>query len=267
MNILKKQLIPAVAAVVGVLFVAPPAAFAATLDLTSGGSGTLNGGTFLAPSTDIGSTGTGVFEPFLRIQANGTEEGYNTDRSNSDYEFDEKHGVWTHSLQLQDLTGSGGDYEFLLDINEPSNNKSVISLDSVRIFNVGSDKDLTGLSFGDGSNPFGGAYNEIWNMDGNEDNQVLLDYNLVGTGSGRADMSLFLSEALFAGVAATDYIVFYSAFGNTDDSDAGFEEWAIRGSDPNDPPGGVIPLPAGLPLMLSALGIGGLIARRKRKAA
>lgn len=37
--------------------------------------------------------------------------------------------------------------------------------------------------------------------------------------------------------------------------------------DPNDPPGGVIPLPAGLPLMLSALGIGGLIARRKRKAA
>ncbi|GGO54591.1 hypothetical protein GCM10011315_15120 [Roseovarius pacificus] len=30
---------------------------------------------------------------------------------------------------------------------------------------------------------------------------------------------------------------------------------------------GVIPLPAGLPLLLSALGLGGLVARRKRKAA
>lgn len=34
-----------------------------------------------------------------------------------------------------------------------------------------------------------------------------------------------------------------------------------------DPPGGVIPLPAGLPLLLSAIGIGGLMSRRKRKTA
>lgn len=33
------------------------------------------------------------------------------------------------------------------------------------------------------------------------------------------------------------------------------------------PVGGTIPLPAGLPLLLSAIGIGGLLARRKRKAA
>ncbi|SDN58753.1 hypothetical protein SAMN05216196_101988 [Lutimaribacter pacificus] len=34
-----------------------------------------------------------------------------------------------------------------------------------------------------------------------------------------------------------------------------------------DPGGGVIPLPAGLPLLLTAVGIGGLIGRRKRKSA
>ncbi len=34
-----------------------------------------------------------------------------------------------------------------------------------------------------------------------------------------------------------------------------------------DPPGGVVPLPAGLPLLLSALGFGGLLRLRKRKAA
>lgn len=36
---------------------------------------------------------------------------------------------------------------------------------------------------------------------------------------------------------------------------------------PSDPPGGVIPLPAGLPLLLTVVGIGGLIGRRKRKSA
>ncbi|WP_135502498.1 hypothetical protein [Roseovarius aestuariivivens] len=246
-----------------------------TLDLTSGGGGTLNGGEFLAPSTEIGATGTGVFEPFLRLQANGSESGYNTDRANSDLEFDEKAGIWTHSLQKQDLTGSSGKYEFLLDINEPSGRNSPISLDSLRIFNVGSDKDLTGLSFGDGSNPFNGLYTEIWNMDVgvDGDSEVLLDYDFFGSGSGRADMSLFLSQTLFAGVAATDYIVFYSAFGNADDSDGGFEEWGIRGApcDPLDPGcgGGVgfVPVPAGLPLLLSALGLGSIVARRKRKTA
>ncbi len=255
---------------------------AATIDLTTAGSGTLNGGTFTTPSTLVDTSGTGVFKPFLRVQSNGTESGYNTDRANTDFEFDEKAGVWTHSMTYGDLLASVSTtvntFEFLLDINEPANQKSLISLDSVRLFNAGTNKDATGvggafLSFGDGSSPFDGLFTEIWNMDGDEDNTVLLDYNLVGTGSGRADMSLELSKDLFSGVLETDYILFYSAFGNTDDSDAGFEEWAFRSSEDDCPPGtpgcglSPVPVPAGLPLILSGLGILGVLRMRSRKSA
>lgn len=42
---------------------------------------------------------------------------------------------------------------------------------------------------------------------------------------------------------------------------------SLYGGDVFDPPGGVVPLPAGLPLLLSALGLGGLLRLRQRKAA
>ncbi|WP_139170500.1 hypothetical protein [Lutimaribacter saemankumensis] len=47
----------------------------------------------------------------------------------------------------------------------------------------------------------------------------------------------------------------------------GLSNLSVAGVYVSDPPGGVIPLPAGLPLLLSAIGIGGLISRRKRKTA
>src|SRR3954447_22627374 len=65
-------------------------------------------------------TGTGVIRPFLTIQHNSTEKGYNTD---ADPQFDEKRSTqWNHALLASDLTQvtlDGVTYaQFLLDINE-----------------------------------------------------------------------------------------------------------------------------------------------------
>src|SRR5258708_4708187 len=78
----------------------------------------LNGALFY--SSDIQPTGTGVIQPFVRIQGKPTESGYNTD---GPIEFDTKDHTgqnWTHSITLSQVpivTIGGVQYrEFLLDI-------------------------------------------------------------------------------------------------------------------------------------------------------
>src|SRR3954470_351294 len=80
------------------------AASAGTLNLTSYTalgtpvtSGTINGATFTSEA--IHPAGTGVYDPFLTIQRNNSEQGYNT--SASPTQFDEKRlYTWTHPLLL-----------------------------------------------------------------------------------------------------------------------------------------------------------------------
>src|SRR5262245_28840026 len=78
-------------------------ALAADLDLTSdGASGSFGDGKFV--QTDPQPTGTGVIDPFVRLQKNGSERGFNTDHSPLNGELgDIKAGAWTHSLQVSDL--------------------------------------------------------------------------------------------------------------------------------------------------------------------
>src|SRR3954466_2090173 len=77
--------------------------------------------------TDLQPTGTGVIQPFVRIQAKPTESGYNTDGV---IEFDTKDnpGNWTHSITLSQIpvvTINGIQYrEFLLDINESTSQQN-----------------------------------------------------------------------------------------------------------------------------------------------
>jgi hypothetical protein len=111
----------------------------AMLDLTAAGSsGSINGALF--STNEQQPTGTGVFQPFVRIQANGFEHGYNT--SGSPLPFDEKSGIWTHDLRLSDMgiTSVSGVayYEFRLDVNESNGGtNSLISLDRVQIYTSG----------------------------------------------------------------------------------------------------------------------------------
>src|SRR6266513_3118674 len=94
---------------------------ATIVDLTgSNESGTINGAQFVFTTQQ--PTGTGVIEPFLRVENTPTEQGYNTSGGTP---FDDKAGIWTHDLTFGDLqstevTLNGTTYfKLLLDVNEP----------------------------------------------------------------------------------------------------------------------------------------------------
>jgi len=89
--------------------------------MTASTSPTLRGDERRPPDPVLrpGQAGTGNYDTFLRIQNNGTEQGFNTDGA---VQFDTKASLHTHSLLLSALATvkvNGIDYyEIRLDINE-----------------------------------------------------------------------------------------------------------------------------------------------------
>ena len=91
------------------------------------------------------ASGTGVFDPFLRLKGGGPSYyyGYNSDGKGSDLEFYEDH-AWTKSylltnvpLVLKDPDGEGGDpaqyyREFQLDMNQVGG--SYLTLDELEVY-------------------------------------------------------------------------------------------------------------------------------------
>ena len=188
-----------------------------SLDLTTAGSsGTVNGAIYQQVPDQ--STGTGVIDSFVRIQHNGSEQGYNTD--GSPFEFDEKGGAFTHSITLGEvpiLNILGTDYRvFLLDINQVnSNDNHLLSLDSIKLFQ-NSAPDITHLS------DLGSA---LYDLDGGGAATIELDYSL-NPGSGAGDMYAYIPDSLFT-QNDDSYVYLYSAFGQPHATNDGFEEWAI----------------------------------------
>src|SRR6266704_4471238 len=98
-------------------------AHATVVDLTTGpgANGTIGDALFFA--TDQQAGGTGFIDPFLRVQASPTEQGYNTDGG---FPFDDKNPHnYQHSLYIPDLTATiinGTPYlAFMLDSNQNGN--------------------------------------------------------------------------------------------------------------------------------------------------
>ncbi len=226
-------------------------------------SGWLNGAWF-ETYNPANSTGTGVFEPFLRIQGKGVETGYNTDGA---VEGDTKAGLWTHSIQVSDIpvVEKDGFYyrEFLLDIDEQNNRNRYISLDVVKIF-VENSPALSG---------YPQAFNNlIYNLDSSGDSRVVMNGILFGPGSGSGDVRMLIPDILFS--QTNDYVYLYSEFGYDSRSDnwrtsadAGFEEWGVLAgvemTSPSAPP--AVPAPGALVLAFLGTGTVGLLRTRKTK--
>jgi len=256
------------------------------------------------------ATGTGVFDPFLTLRTSGgtdeEEAGFNTMTQtysgNTGYNFEAVFAagnrtseVLLSTVELINIDGTNY-VQIAIDINEPATvPESYISLRDFDIF-ITDDPDL-GYP---GANNDYDPVNETFNYAGESkvyslgDNVVHFDYNVAGSGQGRADASVLIDEQYFidAGAGPNSYLVLYAVLGIDCDrqqdascgdplsftADSDFEEFSIRslGEGEECPPGNFncpdpgipgVPVPAGLPLMLTALGIGAYMRKRTRKSA
>lgn len=198
-----------------------------TVDLTlgTGNSGVANGAVFSNPANTT-TVGTGVLDPFLRIQQQNNEQGFNTDGAVS---LDTKPGTWTHAIQLGNIGQITGDgtlstvngtvyRQFFLDINQDNGNGNLLSLDVLQI------------RIGSSATPatFAAAGTLVFDLDALGDAAVLMDYDLFnGSGNG-LDVGFLIPEAVFTGFTATDYLTMYADFGRQPGyrSTDGFEEFA-----------------------------------------
>ena len=119
--------------------------------LDSGDTGmTADGTIFLGdPNPTEPSTGTGVFEPFVRIQeptgGDGLQNGFNTDAKEPDINFETKDGSdWTRSVMFSELgvvtLGGMSYYELQLDANQlgkANSSKNQITITQMEIFSPG----------------------------------------------------------------------------------------------------------------------------------
>jgi hypothetical protein len=184
----------------------------------------------------FGPAGTGTFEPFVRLQADGTESGYNT---NGTLQFDTKGGTWTKAIKVSSIPQrpcpSGMCFELFNDINESNAQqgaKGRISLNEVEVWYT-DDANLTGY-------PFAGDPDTTLEYDFSGD--ILI--NDVNQGSGRGDLRYLIpiggdvtvpADCDYGNPACATYFVLYSEWGTTglalgDDfaTDGGFEEWKVK---------------------------------------
>ncbi len=200
-------------------------ASATVLDLGSNGSGSVNGALFAVNHNR--PTGTGVFNPFLTIQANGVEQGYNSNVGNFDTKREPQ---FNHEIRFSDLqvtTLNGIQYfGFSVDVNEPNGgNQALISLDRLQIFTSSTLQHSTST---DASGFFNGSLGTLrYDLDAGGNNTVL--YNDQNSGSGSGDIDIYVPVSYFAGTQANDYIYMYQLWGATPGYEAagGFEETAL----------------------------------------
>jgi hypothetical protein len=210
-------------------------------------------------STDLQSTGTGLIQPFLKMQAGGnadSESGYNTDAKGMLNNTD----AWTYSLQLGWLADVTFDdptdtnppalyKQFLLDFDQTSN-QPYMQMTELQIY-VG--PGLAGYALSDPKVWVAPTADLVYALDRTEDRTVQMDYRL-DPGSGGGDIWVYIPSSLFAGYDRIDNVLLYSAFYQNND---GPDEWAVRTGE-----GVVIPLPGAVLLGFLGLGAAGWKLRR-----
>lgn len=198
---------------------------ATVVDLVNNDQGTITNqyGTAIFQFTQPQPTGTGYIDPFLRVQASPTEQGYNTSGGTP---FDDKGGPWTHDIKFSDLqstavTVNGTLYfKILVDLNEPNGAKSTISLENIQFYtSQNGSQTTTNLS---------SLGTLRYSMDtAGGDNTVQFDAGR-NHGSGSGDAFLYIPASAFAGTNANDFVYMYVNFGSADVTTAGgFEEFTL----------------------------------------
>jgi len=215
-----------------------PGTFDITVEDTSGdetadlGNATVQ---YIGSDSDNSASGTGLFDPFVRLQGAPTEAGYNTCSQASCggdvTEFETKTGKWTKAILASAIpvVDCGGDlagtdcWELFVDINE-GNNAKRISLNEVEIW-LTTDPRITGYDGG-----FDAPAEQVYDFTGD----ILI--HDVNQGSGRGDLLFLVPVQPFD---AGDFFVLYSEWGTTSGtagnfgtggyaSEGGFEEWKVR---------------------------------------
>ena len=201
---------------------------ATVVDLVNNDQGTITNqyGTAIFEFTQPQPTGTGYIDPFLRVQANGTEEGYNTSGVTPQAPFDDKAGIWTHDIQFSDLqattvTLNGTSYfKILVDLNEPNGAKSTISLENIQFYTS-----ATGSQTTEDLSQLGTLRYSLDTAGG--DNSVSFDASR-NHGSGSGDAFIYIPTSAFAGTNPDDFVYMYVNFGSADMTTAGgFEEFTL----------------------------------------
>ncbi|MDC0261987.1 PEP-CTERM sorting domain-containing protein [Planctomycetaceae bacterium] len=238
------------------------------------------GGQFVTQFFDPdGSSGTGTYAHFLRVQANGDEQGYNTDL-NSNYDIKPS---FTSPLDITTVpvaTIGGTKYlEFSLDINQSGNTN--ISLNQVQLFATTGDVESFTVTEATATTPAALTSTDLTQayeffrlnspaVDADTHYEILMDYSL-NSGSGTADMLFYVEDSLFNFLAPEfTNIVMFSQFGSPPGSagaNSGFEEWAVRpqSDDNTENPFGGTSVPEPGSLVMLGVAAFGVYWRKKRR--
>jgi len=196
---------------------------ATVVDLTTSlsASGSINGALFFA--SDQQPAGTGFIDPFLRVQASPTEQGYNTDGG---FPFDDKNPHnFQHSLLLSSLMQfnlNGTEYfKFMLDANQSGASNHTFTMTQLQIYTANSGSLLPTALNADGTIALGSL---VYNMNaGGTTNTVVT----TATGSGKYDAIVYIPVSLF-NLSDKFVYLYFAGQGN-----GGFEEWtAATGVNP-----------------------------------
>jgi hypothetical protein len=204
---------------------------------SSGSLDTLYGKIYFTSDTSQ-PTGSGIFDPFLTIQKQGIEQGYNS--SSASAPFDVKRiPQYNHEFTLAEMKanasvtmGNATYYRFLIDVNEPnSTDKSRISLDSLQLY--------TSATAGQTTTNVASLGVKRFDIDIDTTNTLVdnwVAYDDLNHGSGQADIAVLVPASAFAGVADSQYVYMYQKWGEhvaADDlpvgSQGGFEETRLGG--------------------------------------
>jgi hypothetical protein len=170
-------------------------------------------------------SGTGVFNPFLRVQHTPTEQGYNTDGTPAPFD-DKPPALYQHSLQQSTLASfviNGVEYyKFILDSNQSGTSDHTLSVDQLQFYTSNNPAQTTTTFNPDGTLAFDASTKLAYNLN----ISGLTSYSIYtkATGSGIADMYAYIPVSYFD--QSAQYVILYFFAGTEFASTGGFEEWS-----------------------------------------